>query len=127
MLAFNVFIIILSVSLRGLGNIRLLLITLPLAIVLTSIPGFIIRYRERMYMRQLNILGRKTWILPITLTNSILSRQERNGRATAVDHAEQKKAQPILRDLEPILEENKFKYAGYLDFIEPMELEEYPD
>lgn len=127
-LGFNLLIFISSILLRHLGNIKLLLVILPSSVLITSIPGFFIRYRERLYLDQLEVLGDKTWILPITFTNSILSRRARIGSAKSVDHiVSTPKAQPVQRDLEPVLHETYLKYKGDSDPIEPAELEEFPD
>ncbi len=127
LLGFNLFIIVLTVLLRHLGNIKMLLIVLPTAVFITSIPGFFIRYKDRKILHQLQILGNKTWILPITFTNTIISRRERIGRANALEGSTFPKGQPARRVIEPVLHETFLKYKDDTDFTEPAELEEYPD
>jgi UDP-N-acetylmuramyl pentapeptide phosphotransferase/UDP-N-acetylglucosamine-1-phosphate transferase len=73
MLAFNLGVILLSGSLRHLGNIKVLAIIIPASLALTSIPGLIFRFRVRRFLIRLNILGGLSWILPITFTNLLIS------------------------------------------------------
>ena len=58
LLGINVFFIVLSVSLRYLGNIQMLMVTLPLALVLTSLPELIINYRFAISMHYRTRTGR---------------------------------------------------------------------
>jgi len=74
MLAFNILIIFLAVSLRELGNIKVLLIILPTSIFITAIPGFFFRYKVRRFLTKLDILGNLSWLLPVTFTNLIISK-----------------------------------------------------
>lgn len=74
MLAFNILIIAMAVSLRALGNIKVLLIILPTSIFITSIPGLFFRYKVRRFLTKLDILGKWSWLLPVTFTNLIISR-----------------------------------------------------
>jgi hypothetical protein len=129
-LGFNLLILILSISLRHLGNIRMLLITLPLSVVITSVPGVFIRYRERRFLGQLELFGDKSWILPITLINTILSRQARVGRhhqtlgrGKGPDPAGLPKGFPRLKDLEPILPDTYLRFNPEKEAEEPAEIE----
>jgi hypothetical protein len=72
MLAFNLGMIVLSVSLRELGNIKVLWIVIPSALVLTSIPGLIFRYKVRKFLVRFNFLGGLSWILPNTFAKLII-------------------------------------------------------
>lgn len=72
-LAYNVIIIVIAFSLRFNGNIKLLLVILPASILFTSIPGLIFRFKVRRFTTQLGMLGKHSWILPITFTNLIIN------------------------------------------------------
>jgi len=72
-MAFNLGIVIFSVLLRDLGNIRMLFVIIPASLALTSIPGLFFRYRVRKFLIKLDLLGNMTWILPVTLTNLLVS------------------------------------------------------
>jgi UDP-GlcNAc:undecaprenyl-phosphate/decaprenyl-phosphate GlcNAc-1-phosphate transferase len=72
-LGFNLGIIIFSVLLSDLGNIKMLYVIIPATLALTSIPGLFFRYRVRKFLIRLNLLGNLTWILPVTLTNLLVS------------------------------------------------------
>lgn len=73
-MAYNLIVILFSFSLhlQHLGNIKMLMILIPVSILATSIPGLIFRYKVREVINQLDILGNKSWILPITFTNLII-------------------------------------------------------
>jgi UDP-GlcNAc:undecaprenyl-phosphate GlcNAc-1-phosphate transferase len=72
-LAFNLAMILLSVSLRHLGIARLLLVILPVSIFMTSLPGFFFRHRVKEVIHRIDWLGEKSWILPITFNYSVMS------------------------------------------------------
>jgi len=72
-LCFNLAIIVFSVLLRNLGNIKMLYVIIPATIALTSIPGLIFRYKVREFLVRIDLLGNMTWILPVTLTNLLVT------------------------------------------------------
>lgn len=120
-LGFNLLIIALSLSLYDLGNIRMLLITIPVSIIITSIPGLVFRYRVRRFLTRLNLLGRLSWILPVTFTNLIISRLKKikYKRPDYLDDDPDGKEQQKNKDLDKIIqnaylrfEENEHGYKA---------------
>ncbi len=100
-LAFNLLFIVLSVVFRSLGNIKLLLIILPLAIVMIFIPGVIIRYRDRKQMNQIDFLGDQSWLLPTTLSSKFMPNSDLlEGNINIIKAKTDKNAK---EDLEPVL------------------------
>jgi len=68
-LLFNLLILGMALSLRYLGNIKVLFIILPMAVLGTSVPGLILRYKR---MRKVEDISKKkavTWPVPDTLMN----------------------------------------------------------
>jgi len=120
-LAFNLGIILLSISMRGLGNIKMLLILLPVSILITSIPGFFFRYRVRKFVNQIEPLGNKSWILPITLTNLLISysRKLRYGRSRSSGPGE---------DQDKDMDHDLILKDAYLNFMNGNgNIKKYPD
>jgi len=72
-LAFNLTMIGLAVSLRHFGIVRLLMVIIPVSVFLTSLPGLFFRFRVREVIGHLGSLGNKSWIVPITFNYSLMS------------------------------------------------------
>lgn len=129
-LAFNLTVIILSVSLRHLGNIKMLLIILPSSILITSLPGFIVRYRERGLLNQLGLFGNKSWILPISLSNLMVSGYSHpsNNKESSYNISSRNPPQDMKKDLEPVLEDTYIRLRrDDNDIEEPVDLEAKSD
>jgi UDP-N-acetylmuramyl pentapeptide phosphotransferase/UDP-N-acetylglucosamine-1-phosphate transferase len=135
-LGFNLFIILLSLALRHLGNIKVLLIILPLSVFLTSIPSLILRYRERRRISQHRYLGENSWILPSTIVDSIVSLKMRNSKKHrpeksfyAYDGGKRSlnNGRHSLEDIEPMLVDTYLRYISESEEIEPAEIEEVKD
>lgn len=94
-LAFNLMIIIISFSLRHLGNIKLVLFIVPLSAVITSLPGFFIRYRDRGLLKKLDLLGEKSWIVPNTFTHLVVTRKSHTGKHRKSNHSEINLSPPV--------------------------------
>jgi hypothetical protein len=66
-LIFNLLVLGIALNTRSLGNIKVLLIILPLAVFATSLPGLVLRYKR---MRQIKNVDREeanTWVVPDTI------------------------------------------------------------
>ncbi len=127
-LSVNLLIILISLALSGLGNLRLLAVVLPLSVIATSIPSLMIRFRHRRVIEQTDMLRDKTWIIPFTFRKSILSRYSARNRTPEVASASSFSSRMEPRDLEPVFPD---PYSWYLnrdsDSLEHAEMEEYPD
>lgn len=115
---FNLLIIALSLSLSHLGNMKLLAIILPLSIILTSIPSAILRYRDRIYLSKIGLIGDKSWIIPETVTNFSRYYVDKKliSKGDQIDKEHQKQI-----DLEPVLHETFLRLSGESS---PIEFEE---
>jgi UDP-N-acetylmuramyl pentapeptide phosphotransferase/UDP-N-acetylglucosamine-1-phosphate transferase len=131
-LGFNILIVFLSFQFRYLGNIKVLAIILPISLIFTAIPGFVIRYRERIFLKQLNLLGKESWILPIAFTNSPYSKWWRKDNKSKINGSftGSKKAPPVshvnnesLKNLEPVLPDLYLRYSADNEKGEPVEIE----
>lgn len=124
-LGFNLVIIGLALALRQMGNIRMLAIILPTALLITSVPGLIFRYRRRdevLVIRTLglfNSLNRTRWVLPDSIINFGYDRQVRKGRFTI--HP------PVPKGFEAALGGVQFDIINDNDLVDELEIEEYPD
>jgi len=112
-LAFNLFVIIFSVLLRNLGNIKVLLIVFPTSILITSIPGLFFRYKVRRFLIKIDLLGDLSWILPITFTKLIISYSSRikYKRSSYLDEV-QNQSENKDKNLDLILNDAYFKFEG---------------
>lgn len=79
-LVLNLLILVISILFRHLGNVKLLLIIIPMAVIGTSIPGVIIRYRQKAIIQQSQLLGVRTWLFPVTIINLITNRYSKKKR-----------------------------------------------
>lgn len=126
MLAFNVLIITLAVSLRELGNIKVLWIILPTSIFITSIPGFFFRYKVKRFLTKLDILGNLSWLLPVTFTNLIVShfpgiKYKKSDYLPSPDNG--KAPRPTNEDLDRLLREAYIKNGDNGSFEDSVDLE----
>lgn len=131
-LGVNFLIILISLLLRNLGNIRVLAVILPLSFVFAAFPGIIIRYKERTLIKQLNLLGEKSWIIPITLTHSFSAKWRRfDNKLKTSDQllppGEAITASKVninsLKDLEPVLPDMFSRYNVDDEKIESADVE----
>jgi len=113
MLAFNAFMVFLAVSLRELGNIKVLLIIVPSALLLTSIPGLIFRHKVRKFLVRFDLLGDLSWMLPNTFAKLMIKhfpwlKYSRSGYENSPGNMESDNGE----DMDRALRDAYLKYEG---------------
>ncbi len=128
-LSVNLIIILISVSFSGLGNIRLLGLIFPLAIVAASIPSLMIRYRRRKESAFHEMTGNnKKWMIPDTFSHSVIPRPSFRGRFLKNTAAKSFISRMEPGKLEPVIPDTDSWYRKEEEnSLEQIELEEYPD
>ena len=123
----NLFIFTLAIILRHFGSIKVLMIILPLAVLISSMPSMIIRHRHKELIKQLGVFGEGAWMVPITFLNIImnLKKHQKMGRAESLNPSIHPKGILAKKDMEPILD--GMKLLDDMDIMERIDLESYPN